>query len=189
MTLSFYEDPKNVEHYTAFTPAHDGAELVDALRAALPAGSTLLELGMGPGKDLQLLSETYTVTGSDFSQAFLERFRGIEPDADLLQLDARTLETDRHFDAIYTNKALIHLDDDELAQSFARQHAVLKPGGLMLHSFWYGDKTEQHGQLTLVRRNEESLQRLLASGWEILALERHAKMSDGDSIYVIAKAV
>lgn len=189
MTLSFYEDPKNVDHYTAFTPAHDGAELVDALCAVLPAGSTLLEIGMGPGKDLDLLAETHAVTGSDFSQLFLDRYRDTHPDADLLQLDARTLETDRHFDAIYSNKALIHLDDTELAQSFARQRAVLNTGGVMLHSFWYGDKTEQHGPLTLIRRNEESLRRLLANGWEIVALERHAKMSEGDSIYVIAKAL
>ena len=191
MSLSFYEDPKNVEQYTAFTPAHDGAQLVDALRDVLPAGSTVLEIGMGPGKDFDLLAETYTVTGSDFSQAFLDRYRKTheDADADLLQLDSRTLETDRTFDAIFSNKVLVHLDDAELQQSFARQREVLSPGGLVMHSFWYGQGGGEFGELTLIRRNEDSLRRLLEPDWEIIALGRHAKMSDGDSLYVIAKRI
>ena len=36
-------------------------------------GSTLLELGMGPGKDLDLLKKTYSVTGSDSSKIFVYR--------------------------------------------------------------------------------------------------------------------
>lgn len=187
MSIEYYEDPQNVASYTAFTPAQDGAELVSALAAELPAGATVLEIGIGPGKDFQLLQQHFTVTGSDVSRAFLDRYRGIDPDADLLQLDARTLATDRRFDAIFSNKALIHLSADELAASFARQYDVLRPGGLMFHSFWHGEGQAEFGGLTLVYHNEAELREQLAPAFEVVAIERHAKMTDGDSIYVIAR--
>lgn len=189
MSTDYYENPKNVESYSAFTPAQDGAELVAALAAELPDGATVLEIGMGPGKDFKLLQQHYTVTGSDVSHAFLDRYRGIDPDAELLHLDARTLETPKTFDAIFSNKALIHLSADELRQTFARQHEILNPGGLIFHSFWYGEGQGEFGELTLVRHNETELRELLEPEFEILALEQHAKMSDGDSIYVLARKV
>jgi len=187
MGIDFYEDPANVESYSQFTPAHDGALLVDALRAELPAGASVLEIGMGPGKDLDLLAEHYTVTGSDLSHAFIDRYRAKHPDADLLYLDARTLDTDRRFDAIFSNKALIHLSAEELQESFARQHAVLNDGGLMLHSLWNGTGTKQFGELTLTYHNAPGLTAMLEPAFDILALELHAKMADGDSIYVLAR--
>jgi cyclopropane fatty-acyl-phospholipid synthase-like methyltransferase len=187
MGTDFYEDPANVESYSQFTPAHDGALLIDVLRGELPAGASVLEIGMGPGKDLDLLAKHYTVTGSDLSHAFLDRYRAHHPDADLLYLDARTLDTDRRYDAIFSNKALIHLSAAELEQSFARQHAVLNPGGLILHSLWHGEGTKHFGELTLTYHNAADLTAMLEPAFEILALEQHAKMADGDSIYVLAR--
>lgn len=187
MASGFYEDEDNVESYSRFTPAHDGAELVDLLVAHLPAGSAVLELGMGPGKDLERLAGHFAATGSDFSRAFLERYRRRHPGADLLRLDARTLDTDRRFDAIFSNKALIHLSTAELRDSFERQRALLREGGLVLHSFWYGEGEASFDELTLVYHDEHDLPALLGTGFEVLALERHAKMSEGDSIYVLAR--
>jgi len=48
---------------------------ISALTKFLPAGATVLELGMGPGVDFDLLSQHYQVTGSDNSQVFLDRYR------------------------------------------------------------------------------------------------------------------
>lgn len=187
MDPKYYENEQNVAGYIKFTPAHDGAQLIDALKAQLPAGATVLELGMGPGKDFKQLSEHYRTTGSDFSHAFLDRYRKLDGSADLLYLDARTIETDRGFDAIFTNKALIHFSAAELQRSFDRQHAVLNDKGLILHSFWYGEGEAEFNGLTLVYHNEEDLARMLKGRFDILALQRHAKMADGDSIYVLAR--
>ena len=139
---------------------YDGKELIAELQQHLKPGATVLELGMGPGKDLDLLAEHYTVTGSDFSNIFLDRYRADHPDADLLQLDAITIETDRHFDAIYSNKVLHHLSDSELEQSVDRQANVLVDGGLVLHSFWYGERVEEIAGMTFHYRNEEFLRNL-----------------------------
>ncbi|MCP4275075.1 MAG: class I SAM-dependent methyltransferase [Gammaproteobacteria bacterium] len=187
MEKNYYESAANVESYSKFTPAHDGALLVDVLSAHLPKGSTVLELGMGPGKDYKLLTQSFTVTGSDFSNAFLDRYRAQDPAANLLQLDARTLETEYCFDAIFTNKALIHFSFEELQQSFACQHEVLNDNGLIMHSFWHGEGQNEFEGLTLVYHNEQELTAMLEDSFDILALERHAKMSEGDSIYVLAR--
>jgi cyclopropane fatty-acyl-phospholipid synthase-like methyltransferase len=187
MEKNYYDNVTNVENYSKFTPAHDGALLVDALSAHLPEGSSVLELGMGPGKDYRLLSQHFKVTGSDFSNAFLDRYRAQDPTAELLQLDARTLATDHCFDAIFSNKALIHLSAAELQQSFARQHEVLNDGGLMLHSFWNGEGQKEFDGLTLVYHNTRDLTALLEASFDILALVEHAKMQEGDSIYVVAR--
>jgi cyclopropane fatty-acyl-phospholipid synthase-like methyltransferase len=187
MEHDYYDNAENVENYSKFTPAHDGALLVDALSAYLPDGSTVLELGIGPGKDFKLLCERFKVTGSDFSSAFLDRYRALDPSAELLQLDARTLETERCFDAIFSNKVLIHMAAEELQQSFARQHALLNDGGLIMHSFWNGAGQKEFDGLTLVYHNANDLTAMLEGSFDVLALEQHAKMAEGDSIYVVAR--
>jgi trans-aconitate methyltransferase len=187
MEQNYYENAANVENYSKFTPAHDGALLVDVLSAHLPAQATVLELGMGPGKDYKLLSQRFKVTGSDFSNAFLDRYRSQDPAAELMQLDARTLDTAQCFDAIFSNKALIHLSGEELQQSFARQHEVLNDGGLIMHSFWNGEGQKEFGGLTLVYHNARELTAMLEDSFDIIAMEEHAKMAEGDSLYVVAR--
>jgi SAM-dependent methyltransferase len=186
--LEFYKNKKNVENYIRFTPSHDGSELVDVLADVLPHGSTVLELGMGPGKDFDLLGKLFEVTGSDSSQEFLDLYRARNADAELLLLDAITLDTDRRFDAIYSNKVLIHLTRDELAISFARQHDILNADGLLMHSFWHGDTGEEEYEgLRLTYYTEKDLTDLLEPDFEVVDIRRHAKMKEGDSVYVIAR--
>lgn len=187
MEQNYYENKANVDSYSKFTPAEDGGLLVDALSTYVADGSSVLELGIGPGKDFKLLSKRFAMTGSDFSNAFLDRYRVLDPTANLVQLDARTLATDKRFDAIYSNKVLIHFSPDELQQSFASQHKVLNDNGIMLHSFWHGEGQKEFGGLTLVYHNEKDLTAMLEDSFDILALEKHAKMKEGDSLYVVAR--
>ena len=119
--MGCFDDEKNVADYIRMADGYEGKELVIKLEKYLKAGSTLLELGMGPGKDLDMLIEKYKVTGSDNSQVFLDRYHKMNPKAELLKLDAVTLETEKQFDCIYSNKALHHLTPDELVRSL--QHA------------------------------------------------------------------
>lgn len=185
--MDYYENKDNVAKYIQFTPSHDGAFLVDLLVEHLPADSHVLEIGIGPGWDFDRLSEHFRMTGSDVSNEFLQRYRKKNGEADIVQLDARTLEIDRTFDGIYSNKALIHMGHDELAASFARQHAVLNESGLILHSFWRGTGEEEYNQLRLVFHEEQELTRMLEPAFEILEIGRHAKMADDDSVYVLAR--
>ena len=59
----------------------DEGDVLERLRARLPAGTTVLEIGTGPGKDLDMLLETFEAVGSDYSQVFLDRYRARRADA------------------------------------------------------------------------------------------------------------
>ncbi|HIA66871.1 TPA: class I SAM-dependent methyltransferase [Candidatus Poribacteria bacterium] len=83
----------------------------------------------------------------------LQLYREKQPEADLLKLDATTIETDRSFDCIYSNKVLHHLSKSDLRYSFTCQQQLLTDGGLLMHSFWYSDKEEEsYGFRLLYRR-------------------------------------
>ena len=70
--MGFFDTEEGVSEYLEMAKGHDGRELIEKLSEYLPASSTVLELGMGPGTDLELLSKRYQVTGSDNSTLFLE---------------------------------------------------------------------------------------------------------------------
>jgi len=129
--MQYFHEEKNVLDYIKMAEDYDGKELIELLKKFLPEGSTILELGMGPGKDLDILSSDYIVTGSDFSNIFIQLYRKKNKNADLLLLDAITIKTKRKFDCVYSNKVLIHLTTQELMKSLKRQRNVLNPNGLV----------------------------------------------------------
>jgi len=183
--MSYYHNRENAEGYVKIADGYDGRELIERLKVYLPAGSTLLELGIGPGTDLDILAEDYIPTGSDYSPIFVERYRDLHPDADLLELDAVTMNTDRRFDSIYSNKVLHHLTADELAISLRKQSDLLNDNGILLHSFWVGDKVEQMHGMTLAYYTEETLAAVIPDTVELLESGRYAEMDADDSIYII----
>lgn len=185
--MGYYDDEKNVEQYIAMAEGYDGAFLIEMLRQHLASGSTVLELGMGPGKDLLLLGQHFKATGSDSSSVFVERFRAQHPSADVIQLDANTMETDRQFDAIYSNKVLYHLTREQLRQSLEKQQWVLRPGGLALHSFWCGDNEEEMHGLHFAYYNEEQLRAIAEPHYEVVQIERYAEMEADDSLCILLR--
>lgn len=187
MVDDFFDNEENVEKYVEMADGYDGEALIAELRNYLPAGASVLELGMGPGKDLDILIRTYQVCGSDRSAAFLERYRRNRPQADLLRLDAVTLDTERTFDAIYSNKVLHHLTRADLAGSFRQQAARLNSDGLLFHSFWYGDKEESFSGMQFIYYTEETLQPVIGPEFEWVKAEIYTEMEDGDSFYVILR--
>ncbi|NNF59157.1 MAG: class I SAM-dependent methyltransferase [Rhodothermaceae bacterium] len=185
--MSYYEDEQNARAYIAMAEGYDGRAIIERLKAYLPLQSSVLELGMGPGVDLDLLKEAFVATGSDKAQPFLDRYRQAHPDADLLVLDAATLDTDRTFDCIYSNKVLHHLTSTARAQSLAQQHGRLNEGGLICHTFWHGDRVEEHHGLQFHYLTEAQLAEALAPHFEMLVLERYTEMETDDSVLVIAR--
>lgn len=185
--MSYYNDKKNIEQYIDMAEGYDGKILIAALREYLPDESTVLELGMGPGKDLLLLGEHYTATGSDFSQLFLNRFRESHPDADLLQLNAVTMNTERKFDAIYSNKVLYHLTREQLVESLKQQATVMNLNGVALHSFWYGEDEDSMDGLHFEYYTEETLQACIGDEYEVLQITRYTEMEPDDSLYIVLK--
>lgn len=187
--MGYFDDRKNVDNYIKMAEGYDGRDLIASLKVHLPAGSTVLELGMGPGVDLDLLAQTYAVTGSDNSSVFLARYRETHPSAAVMSLDAVAIETDKTFDCIYSNKVLHHLKKSDLRRSFARQKELLTDGGLLMHSFWYGDKEEEMNGLRFVYYTDDELLHAIGRGFEVVTMERYKEFEDGDSFYALLRKV
>jgi cyclopropane fatty-acyl-phospholipid synthase-like methyltransferase len=186
-TVEFYEEAKNVSEYVKMAEGYDGRELIAILKQYLPPNSSVLELGMGPGTDLDLLQQTYKAIGSDLSSIFLDLYREKHPNAELLKIDASNFKLDRFFDCIYSNKVLYHLSRDALRLSFTQQRKHLSDGGLLMHSFWYGDGEESEQGLRFVYYTEETLMHLVGPGFEVVKTCRYTEMEDADSFYVLLR--
>ena len=184
--MGFYDDEKTANQYIAMAEGYDGRELIDILRARLPDGASVLELGMGPGVDLDILRRRFRATGSDYSQFFLDRYRDAHPDSDLIRLDAVELETDRIFDCIYSNKVLHHLTDEQLRKSLLRQKEALSRNGLVMHSFWRGDGVEEHHGLKFIYQTEDSIRAIFSDSFNSVNVSIYTEMEDDDSLYVLA---
>ena len=182
--MGFFDSEKGVDEYIKMAEGYDGTELIKILQELLPAKSAVLELGMGPGKDLDILRQNYAVTGSDSSQIFLDRYKKQNPEANLLKLDAVTLPTDRTFDCIYSNKVLHHITREDLKKSFQRQKEILNPNGIAFHSFWRGDSDENYDGLLFTNYQIDGLKEIIGDTFDILAMNIYTEMEKDDSIYV-----
>jgi len=124
---------------------------------------------VNPRLDTQQLADQLTMAGlevdsvepvaAEFSGVVVAEVVSVEahPDADLMELDAVTVDTGRTFDGIYSNKVLHHLTKSQLEESMRQQARVLNSFGLLLHSFWYGDQVEEFHGLRFVYHTEASL--------------------------------
>ena len=185
--MAYFDDAKNVRQYIKMAEGYDGRELIKVVKRHLPKGSSVLELGMGPGKDLDLFTKHYRATGSDSSQVFLNLYRKRHEDADLLLLDAVTIETDRRFDGLYSNKVQHHLTKKELRRSLEAQERILNPGGVLFHTFWRGSRTEEYHGLLFVYYMESELREIFQARFEVLSVETYKEMAKDDSLYIVSR--
>ena len=134
-----------------------------------------------------LLKKTYSVTGSDSSKIFVDRYKKDHRGADTILLDAVTIKTEAKYDCLYSNKVLHHLKKNDLKKSFRRQKTVLNDGGILFHSFWYGDKEEEHHGLLFVYYLEGQIIDMVKDDYEILGKEKYTEMAADDSFYIVLK--
>ena len=185
--MGFFDSEENVEAYIKMVAGEDGAALVEVLTHHVDRGATVLELGMGPGADLALLAKHFNVTGSDDSSVFVDRYLGRHPEADVMLLDAVTMDIDRRFDAIYSNKVIQHLTKSDAAKSMAAQHRVLNDNGIALHSLWYGDLAEEHHGLLFQQYTLETFAELITGYFDVVESARYEEMEPDDSLYVVTR--
>jgi SAM-dependent methyltransferase len=185
--MGYFHDKQNVLEYIEMSKGYVSDNIVNLLRDYLPNDSTVLEIGMGPGHDLDLLRKFYKVTGSDNSQHFLDYYYEKDPEADLLLLDAITLNIDATFDCIYSNKVLIHLTRDELIKSIQRQASLLKNDGYLIHSFWRGSGDELIKGLYFHYYEKQDLEDLFTPYFEVVEVKFYKELDEADSILILLK--
>ncbi len=183
----FFDDAKNVEEYIVMYEGMDGSALIEILKTYLIPGSSVLELGMGPGTDLDILSKTFKTTGSDSSQVFLDIYQKNNPDADLRKLDAASLNTEGNFDCIFSNKVLHHIERKHLSLSFEKQLDLLNDNGILFHTFWRGDEENEFEDLKFIKYHLIELENLTKPFYDLVASGTYAEMNQNDSIYLVLR--
>lgn len=138
--MDFYSDPSKVDEYEKMCDEYDGTEIYNVLDKHLTINSTLLELGSGPGSDIQYFQKRYRNTGSDLSEEFLLRCKNRFSNISFKKLDAVSIETNEEYECIFSNKVLHHLDRESLEESLKRQQRVITANGIFAHTFWLGNK-------------------------------------------------
>lgn len=185
--MGFYDQSGNVDLYERMCADYDGTAIHAAISRHLEAGQSLLELGCGPGNDIDLFRQRYGVVGSDNSTEFLERCRKRFPTIEFLALDAVAIDTERQFDCLFSNKVLHHLNLDDLVFSFKRQAKVIAAGGLFAHTFWIGGYEEEKHGLYFRYHDRDELVRIVSEYFQIEELMDYAEIEAGDSLFVIAR--
>jgi len=183
----FYDIESNIKDYIKNRDDNDSRFLIEILAKHLKSQSTVLELGMGDGRDLDILKESYQAVGSDYSQIFLDSYRKKHPKADLISLEARTLKTTRKFDCIYSNKVLHHLSKNDLKVSLTRQKPLLNKNGILFHTFWSGNNEATYHDLKFIRYEMYYLEKIVQKHYEVIEIDTYGELLKNDSIYLILK--
>jgi ubiquinone/menaquinone biosynthesis C-methylase UbiE len=108
--------------------------LLQELVQRLPSGARVLDAGCGAGVPVtRRLSETFSVTGVDFSEAQIRLARQLVPRAQFVLQDITQLSfPDGSFDAICSYYAIIHIPRREHRAILRNFHRMLRPSGLAL---------------------------------------------------------
>lgn len=186
--MKFFMERENVEQYMIMVESYDPTFIINKLNKYLAKGSSLLELGMGPGHDLRILAKDYNVVGSDNSNVFIERFKSENTGIEAIYIDAVEMNIDRKFDCIYSNKVLQHLKKNEFITSLENQKKNLNEGGIIFMTLWKGDYKEEvmfDGELRFTYYLEKDVKDIVEKNYEILALEAYTEADEGDSLLVV----
>jgi SAM-dependent methyltransferase len=123
-------------------------EWLEALRALLPEGASVVELGCGNGtRETRELAARTRLTGVDLSEEQLRRARERVPDAEFVRGDLTTVQFDEgSLDAVAAFYVLNHVPRELLPALFASVHRWLKPGGHFIATLGASDLEGWEGE-------------------------------------------
>lgn len=142
-TLAHYE--QHAEDFREGTRDHDVSQNIAALLRHIRAQApfTILDLGCGPGRDLQTFSRLgHVAIGLDGAGSFVRMARADSGctvwHQDFVRLDL----PDGLFDGIFANASLFHVPSLALARVLRQLRAALKPDGVLFCSNPRGQNEE-----------------------------------------------
>lgn len=142
-TLSHYE--ARAEAFWEGTRHHDVEQNIEALlRHVLGvAPLTLLDLGCGPGRDLQaFVRRGHRAIGLEGAPALADMARAHSA-CEVWQQDFLRMELPSgYFDGVFANASLFHVPRQELPRVLRQLHAALKPDGVLFSSNPHGNNQE-----------------------------------------------
>ncbi|MFZ2541670.1 MAG: class I SAM-dependent methyltransferase [Gallionella sp.] len=107
--------------------------ILHLLRKHCPNLKSFLEIGCGTGFVLSGIANTFpsaTLVGAEIYSTGLEYAAHRLPGTQFMQMDARNIPFESHFDALGAFDVLEHIEEDSIV--LAQMHQALKPGGALL---------------------------------------------------------
>ncbi len=107
---------------------------IDIFLSKLPAGSTILEVGSGPGQFVKyLIEKDYKAQGIDASEKMIELSRKKVPEGKFEVMDMRNMKfEDEIFDGLISPYSLIHIPSKEITDTLKGFFRVIKPKGYLM---------------------------------------------------------
>jgi hypothetical protein len=136
MNARFYEELS--DWWPLFSPpVHYGEEVEDFLRRLAPLPpprtATLLELGSGGGSFASHLTDQFKLTLTDLSEGMLAQSRLVNPGAEHIAGDMRTLRLGREFDYVLVHDAVCYMTElKDLQAAIATAAIHCKRGGTVI---------------------------------------------------------
>jgi len=142
-TLEHYD--RNAESFWQGTQNHDVSRNIEALLRHIEGKPpfTILDLGCGPGRDLQAFARLgHIAVGLEGSARFVEMARAYSG-CEVWQQDFLKLSLPAgRFDGVFANAALFHVPSQELPRVLLELRAALKPRGVLFSSNPRGNNEE-----------------------------------------------
>lgn len=109
------------------------AFFLEALKNANATEGTLLDLGAGGGSNAFHLKEHFTLTLVDLAPNMLDVSRTINPEAEHVVGDMRSIRLERLFDVVFVHDAIDYMTtESDLRQAIETAFLHCKPGGVAL---------------------------------------------------------
>lgn len=119
-------DPEDYAGEAAFISGLFKAAVTGPLR-------TVLELGSGGGNNASYLKQDFRLTLVDQSPDMLRVSRDLNPEAEHIQGDMRTVDLNRTFDAVLIHDAIMYMTtENDLAAAIQTARRHCRPGGAVL---------------------------------------------------------
>lgn len=167
---------------------YDGSWIMDKLNKYLTDGASVLELGMGAGLDLDLLSRKYTVLGTDNSPLFIEDYKVKNTGTEVRLLDAIVMDIDEKFDCIFSNKVLQHFTREDFITSLKNQNHHLNPNGILFMTLWEGEHREElmfDNQLRFTYYTKNDIKEISNNNFKVINIEHYTELENNDSLLVV----
>ena len=189
--MDYFLKKDNVEKYLDMIgDDYDNTYVINKLREVLKENSTILELGMGGGVDLVEINKYYKAVGSDYSQAFIDKFNQKNTNIKTCVVDAISMDISESFDCIYSNKVLHHLKIEDFKTSLLNQKKHLNDDGIIFMTLWRDDYHEElmdEGNLRFVYYKEEDIEKIVEDDFEIIKIESYDEFDNDDSLLIVLK--
>jgi SAM-dependent methyltransferase len=141
----------------------------------------VLELGSGGGNNASYFAKHYVMTLTDVSEDMLAQSRTLNPDAEHVLGDMRTLRLGRTFDAVLIHDAIMYMTTEkDLAAAIRTAFEHLRPGGVAL--FVPDDTAETYEPTTSCEGHDEE-------GRGIRYLMWHQPLPAGETKTTVAFAI